>query len=165
MIFYQPWWNDFRLSYQAKLGHLGPHCNVHNQHIHCPLSEMCGLLLPYIVPSHEAWCAVCTHTRVLVFDIGLAQNPTRYLLPAPAARWSHVSSLDGITLFWRDEREIEWTIPIIGLSTYFSKFSDQPGKRGWISFLETRKEFCFFNFVKTTHFPFHILDTQQQDCN
>ena len=86
--------------------------------------------------------------------IGLAQNPTRYLLPAPAARWSHVSSLDGITLFWRDEREIEWTIPIIGLSTYFSKFSDQPGKRGWISFLETRKVFCFSISLKQPIFLF-----------
>ena len=42
-----------------------------------------------------------------------------------------------------DEREIEWTIPVIGLSTHFSKFSDKPGEKGWKSFLETRKAFCF----------------------
>ena len=116
---------------------------VENQHIHCPLSEMCGLLLPYIVPSHEAWCAVCTHTRVLVFDILVwhkIPQDTFYLHLQHDGAMSRVlteSQCSG------DEREIEWTIPGIGLSTHFSKFSDKPGEKGWKSFLETRKAFCF----------------------
>ena len=65
-----------------------------------------------------------------------------------------------------DEREIEWTIPVIGLSTHFSKFSERkPGKQGWKSFLETRKGVLLLNFSETTHFPFNIFDSQHQDCN
>ena len=81
------------------------------------------------MPSHEALCAhACgTHDERNGVKCSLAQKlshnwtgDTFYLNLQPDEAMSRVlteSQCSG------DEREIEWTIPVIGLSTHFSKFS------------------------------------------
>jgi len=95
-------------------------------------------------PMHEARTARQTGLNVRDMFVGTKTFPqldTFYLDLQPDEAMSRVlteSQCSG------DEREIEWTIPVIGLSTHFSKnFSDKPGEKGWKSFLETRKASCF----------------------